>query len=385
MSFFADLVAGALGGAGEGMVREADVRDREARELQLARERAQAQRDLQTQRDQDRADREEFNLRLRAELAGAGGLGGGGSRSRGGGGGGGSGLESMLLDAQGATTPAQRGNVIDFIRMRAGDDAADLAARRYGMPGSQVEVNPTAGDFARFDREQTDVLPSTTRAERSVDAERGRQALNRLLAQASGKSKDFADAESTNLRTDAVAAAMRTGSDAEMRRAGAASMALEGKDRFGEGGGTIYDKSGVSGAETTAVGKSQINENNAQAAKYGAEAKNEREGGGKKADRLDDMRKSIADSLRIAQSELSTLRRTPPKGMDALDEKVMAEYRAKAQAAEQRVTQLEGEAAEVRRNLMAASTRGGAAAPPPAPAAAPKPAAQRKPLASFAR
>ena len=264
MSFF-----GALEGLGRGIAGEGEYLEKLNAQRELQREKALDRADLDRQRNLDRAERERDNLLLRSEL----GLGGKGKGS-------GSGGMNLFDMAQSADTPQKQDRLIESVRAFEGDDAANVLGRMFGRPPGMETVNPTAGDSARYDRtldengQSAQPAPASYTERASVDAEKGRVGLKRLLGLVAGKSKDQAEGEARNLGTDAVRGAT---DDAGLRRAGAVNMALEGKDRRGVADGTEYDKAGVAASTTTDVGKSKINENNAQAGKYSADAKKVRD------------------------------------------------------------------------------------------------------------
>jgi hypothetical protein len=266
MSFF-----GALQGLGLGMADEGAYLEKVALSRDLQQERQAGELQRQRERAQDRADRERENILLRAEL-------GGGGRGKGGGGGG----LNLFEMAQSADTPEKQERLMESTRAFAGDDAANVLGRIFGRSSGAETVNPTPGDFARFDRtldesgQSAEAPPASYVQRAQVDAEKGRLGLQRLMAMVAGpdKLKGYAEGEGQLMVNDAVKGAMTSGSDPQMRQAGAAALAIGGKDRFGVSDGTGYDKSGVAPSTTTEVGKSKIAENNAQAGKASAEAKN---------------------------------------------------------------------------------------------------------------
>jgi hypothetical protein len=174
MSFFGYMAAGLAEGAGRGISQEADLADRRAAALELQREKQAGAQKLARQRDQDRADRERDNIALRAEM-------------RSGGRSGGKGDFNLFEQTLNAATPEQQSRLVETVRAYQGDDAANVIERVFGRQASAA-ANPSAGDFARFDRGQTEALP-TAAAAPSTDAEKGRVGLQRLLALAMDPSK----------------------------------------------------------------------------------------------------------------------------------------------------------------------------------------------------
>lgn len=306
MSFF-----GALAGLGQGLADEGAYQEKLGTARSLQQEKLDAELQRQRERAQDRADQITLMASLREPRA-----------ARGSGGGG---LNLFEL-AQSAETPEQQTRLMESVRAFSGDDAANVLGRIFGKGDTQT-VNPTAGDMARYDRtldengQSAAAVPQSYVTRAQVDSQKGQLALQRLLGLVAGKSKDQAEGEARNLGTDAVRGALETGKDADMRKAGATNMALEGRDRFGVSDGTSYDKAGVSGTSTTEVGKAKIAEDLAHAGKYSAEAKNEKDGGGKKGEKLSDLIKaSDADLLNI-RTQLNALKDSfTPDGKAAVQE-----------------------------------------------------------------
>jgi hypothetical protein len=376
MSYFGHLAAGIAEGAGRGIVHEADLTDRRNAALDLQREKQAGALELARQRELDRADRERDNIALRAELAGANGSKGGK---------GGFNLFQVAMD----TPPEKQGAVIEAVRAFQGDDAANVMARAFGRSPAGQEVNPTAGDFARYDRGQTESLPETSRQGVSVDVEKGRIGLQRLLALVAdpGKYDDFAKGEARTVGTDAVRAALDSGKDSDLRKAGAVNMALEGKDRFGVAGDTSYDKAGIEAGKTTDVGRSKINENNASAAEHAAKAKNEREGTGTKANTLQstqvDGNGYLLGVYRDGTVKRMLDERNQPITAAAFEQRVdrAAAALLKDGGSKYRKMNQSDVRAEARRNLL--QDDGATAAPPPA--TPPAKSGTRPPLSTFQR
>jgi len=185
MSFFGALLGGAMSGVGAGMASMGQDEDRLNEKRLLAQERHQQSLELQRQRSEDRMLQAEQMQALKGP--------GGGRRS---GGGDGINLAEMMLQAK---TPEEQQQVVRLARTFGGDDVAGLLSEQmYGRP-TTTTVNASAGDFARYDRAgEMDAPPPTATVERAAyDADKGRQALQRLYALAldPAKTDDFAKAE----------------------------------------------------------------------------------------------------------------------------------------------------------------------------------------------
>jgi hypothetical protein len=251
---------GALAGLGKAISDEADVIER--RNLALDRQAATA--DLAAQKAAATQELEREKARLRAEAAGSGT------------GSGGKGINLFQM-AQAADTPEKQQRFTETVRAFGGDDAANVVGRIYGRPGPMVEVNPTAGDFARFDRtvdengQSQQAAPATMLQAAQADAEKGRVALQRLMTLAMDPAKldDHAKGEGQFMVNDMV---RNAGSDANVRKAGAAAMALGGKDRMGVQGDQVVDKAGVEGAKQTDLGNAKAQDERASASKHAADA-----------------------------------------------------------------------------------------------------------------
>lgn len=186
MSFFGALLGGAMSGVGAGMASMGADEERLAEKRMLAQERHQQSLELQRQRSEDRMMQAEQLQALR----------GSGGGSRGGRGGDGINLADLMVQAK---TPEEQQQVVRLARTFGGDDVAGLLSdQMYGRPLTST-VNPTAGDFARFDRGDpgAEAVPQTTVERAAYDADKGRQALQRLytLALDPAKTDDFAKAE----------------------------------------------------------------------------------------------------------------------------------------------------------------------------------------------
>lgn len=184
MSFFGALLGGAMSGVGAGMASMGADEERLAEKRMLAQERHQQNLELQRQRSEDRMMQAEQMQALKGPT--------GGRR----GGGDGINLAEMMMQAK---TPEEQQQVVRLARTFGGDDVAGLLSEQmYGRP-TTTTVNASAGDFARYDRAgEMDAPPPTATVERAAyDADKGRQALQRLYALAldPAKTDDFAKAE----------------------------------------------------------------------------------------------------------------------------------------------------------------------------------------------
>ena len=185
MSFFGALLGGAMSGVGAGMASMGADEERLNEKRMLAQERHQQNLELQRQRSEDRMMQAEQLQALKGPSGG-----------RRGGGGDGINLAEMMMQAK---TPEEQQQVVRLARTFGGDDVAGLLSEQmYGRPMTST-TNPTAGDFARYDRAgDMDAPPPTATVERAAyDADKGRQALQRLYALAldPAKTDDFAKAE----------------------------------------------------------------------------------------------------------------------------------------------------------------------------------------------
>lgn len=219
MSFFANLLGGAMQGFGAGVSAMGADEERLAQQRALIQERSQAALDLQRQRAEDRLYQQEQLLQMKSEL------GGGGS------GGGGKGINLAQLAMQ-AKTPEEQQRVISLARTFAGDDAGALMAEQLYGRAQTTAAPATAGDFARYDRagDMEAAPPRTTLERASYDADRGRQALQRAytLFLDPGKTDDFAKGERQfGLNDFGAAVAEKT-----MRRGGSLEDAATGFSQY---------------------------------------------------------------------------------------------------------------------------------------------------------
>ena len=173
-----------MSGVGAGMASMGADEDRLNEKRLLAQERHQQNLEMQRQRAEDRMALTEQTQALK------------GGGSRGGKGGDGINLAEMMMQAK---TPEEQQQVVRLARTFGGDDVAGLLSEQmYGRPVSTT-TPATAGDFARYDRAgDMDAPPPTATVERAAyDADKGRQALQRLytLALDPAKTDDFAKAE----------------------------------------------------------------------------------------------------------------------------------------------------------------------------------------------
>lgn len=219
MSFFGALLGGAMSGVGAGMASMGADEERLNEKRMLAQERHQQNLELQRQRSEDRMMLAEQLQALKGPTGGR----------RGGGGGDGINLAEMMMQAK---TPEEQQQVVRLARTFGGDDVAGLLSEQmYGRPMTST-TNATAGDFARYDRAgDMDAPPPTATVERAAyDADKGRQALQRLYALAldPAKTDDFAKAERQfGLNDFGAAVAEKT-----MRRGGSLEDAATGFSQY---------------------------------------------------------------------------------------------------------------------------------------------------------
>lgn len=259
MSWFGQIVGGLAEGAGKGGAAEAEYRDKLDAQRELQAERLLERRESQ----QARLDQQRELALMRAESAK------GNRRGSGGGGG------SFFDDIQDIKTPEQAQRYVASVNATDGPNAAAQAAEALGLKMEQT-VSPTTGDFARYDRSLNELGQSDEPAPQSStqtvqwNREQGQIGLQRFIARASGKYKDHSEGEAIAYGTDVVRGA---GTDpGKLGVAAAVNMALKGDDMVGVSGGTQFNKAGIVPSTTTEVGRSMINENNAQAGNAGASA-----------------------------------------------------------------------------------------------------------------
>lgn len=169
MSFFANLLGGAMQGFGAGMSAVGADEERLAQQRALLQERQQGALELQRQRADDQLYRQQEMMQMKAELGG------------GAGGGGGKGINLAQLAMQ-AKTPEEQEKVIRLAQTFGGDNAgATIADKMFGRP-QMTGVAATPGDFARYDRAgDMEAAPPTTTLERAAyDRDQGQQGLQRL-------------------------------------------------------------------------------------------------------------------------------------------------------------------------------------------------------------
>ncbi len=166
MSFFANLLGGALQGVGSGMSAMAADEEKLQAQRALLQDKQQAALELQRERAADRQWQQEQMLQMRAGAAGGTGSGKG---------------FHLMEEAARAQTPEQKQDLVNRVRAVHEDAGLRLADVGFGMPVMNA-VAPTAGDFARYDRAgDMGAAPPTTTLERAAyDREKGAQALQRL-------------------------------------------------------------------------------------------------------------------------------------------------------------------------------------------------------------
>ena len=199
MSFFADMIAGGLAGAGKGMSDYAVMREREDDK------RAQLEAQMQLKREM-LADQLASKKELAEMRYGQGGSGsGGGSGAKGGSG---SYFEQMMREAK---TPEAQDSVIREARMRAGDDAAAALSEYYGRPMTKTVSEFDPAEAERMSRRDYAEANPNSEASKTVtksvsyDKEKGAQALNRLIAMAdAAKYDDYTKGETTATKLDAA-------------------------------------------------------------------------------------------------------------------------------------------------------------------------------------
>lgn len=181
MSFFAQLLGGAVSGYAGGALQDINDREKMAAQMALLQEKQQGQLELQRQRAEDQ--------RMLREMTAAQG-------GRRGGGGDGTNVFDLLLNAD---TPEKQQRAVALLDAFGGSDSAALVADRVYGRGATVTAPPTAGDFARFDRGDpgAEAVPTGTIERAAYDRDKGQQALQRLYALIldPAKTDDFAKAE----------------------------------------------------------------------------------------------------------------------------------------------------------------------------------------------
>lgn len=183
MSFFAQLLGGAVSGYAGGALQDINDREKLAAQMALLQEKQQGQLELHRQRAEDQ--------RMLREMTAAQ---GGGRRS--GSGGDGTNVFDLLLNAD---TPEKQQRAVALLDAFGGSDSAALVADKVYGRGATVTTPPTAGDFARFDRGDpgAEAVPTGTIERAAYDRDKGQQALQRLYALIldPAKTDDFAKAE----------------------------------------------------------------------------------------------------------------------------------------------------------------------------------------------
>lgn len=221
MSFFADILAGAAGGLGQG-IEDVATNNERSRALELQRqEKAALALELQAQKSADQRYRTDTQMEM-AEMRAAqrGGVGGGGAGGRGGGSGGMSFIDQMVLDAK---TPEEQQKAIRYFSLRGQDDAAALLADKfYGTPMQEKvqTFDPVAADNlsnrAYAEQNPSVTTATTTSKAKGYDPEKGRIALNRVMAMADpNKYENFIDGERKASMVDRASTAAKQQPDAE--------------------------------------------------------------------------------------------------------------------------------------------------------------------------
>lgn len=206
MSFFADMIAGGIAGAGKGMSDYAVMREREDDKRAQLEAQAELKRELAKQRSDDLAMQRAMQRDMFEARYGQGGSGsGGGSGSKGGSG---SYFEQKMREAK---TTEEQDSVIREARMRAGDDAAAALSEYYGRPMTQTVSEFDPAEAERMSRRDYAEANPTAEASKTVtkaisyDKDKGAQALNRLIAMAdAAKYDDYTKGETTATKLDAA-------------------------------------------------------------------------------------------------------------------------------------------------------------------------------------
>lgn len=197
MSFFGQLLAGAVGGAAGGYIKDREDEEKLAEKLELRRLQQEQALQLQAQRQQDRIDM--FNL---SQAAKGGGSGRGGSN--------GADVSNgdynhlaRVDQALSSGDPAQIEQAIKMIELGGGPRASAYA--RQVLTGKAPDRQPTSEDvlasMATDGKEYTPQPPSGgTLGQR--EALQGLQDFQRAFARGIGKAKDQAEAESQEMSND---------------------------------------------------------------------------------------------------------------------------------------------------------------------------------------
>lgn len=200
MSFFGQLLAGAVGGAAGGYIKDREEDDRLAEKQALKQEQYAQQLLLQRERQQDRIDM------FQMTQAGKAGKGDGGS----GGAGTGKGdfnLAAMVYEAAQSGDPAKIRAAEQVATLMGGDQAREHV--RYSLGVGNEDKAPTEQDvlasMATDGKEYTPEPPKGgTRGQR--EAAEGLQAFQRAYARGVTKVKDQAEGEKQEFGNDAAAA-----------------------------------------------------------------------------------------------------------------------------------------------------------------------------------
>jgi hypothetical protein len=357
MGYLSYFAGGALEGAGKGLAGEGAVQESVQAKRELQKDKLDADLQRQRERAQDKQDQMLFASILKGDSGGGGGKGG----------------PNLFTLAQQADTPEKQTSLVETVRAFGGDDAANVIGRIFNRGDTQT-VNPTTGDFARFDRTVDDngqsaaPVPASFVQRAQYDAEKGRTALQRVMAMVMdpGKYDDFTKGERTAYGTDLVRGATN---DQQVRQAGARIMAVEGKDRFGVQGDQLVDKAEGT-VKQTDLGNAKATDERASAGEHSAKAKKvgqESTVDPKELETLQQMRKTAEEGLRDARKALTefdkTVTTTTAREKRAPERKQLVDE----------VTAKRAELDEVSRRLTARLDRaaGGTTAPADAPQAMP--------------
>lgn len=205
-SFFADMLAGAAGGLGQGMVSMADQNRLDREKQNALDEKSALALELQRQKSEDLRYRTDDNNLTRMMIADArnGGGGSGGKR-----GGGDSGMNLMQLAMQ-AKTPEDQDQVVKLTRLYAGDDAAaKLSEQMFSRPIQETVDLNRANNMPMNDDEGNAMPSAMVTRNKGYDKDKGAQALQRMfvLAMDPAKTDDQAKAERQQGQTDMAGAA----------------------------------------------------------------------------------------------------------------------------------------------------------------------------------
>ncbi len=213
MSFFAEMLAGAVAGGAGGYIKDREEEDRLAEKMELRRLQQEQALQLQAQRQQDRIDM--FNLSQGAKASGAGGAGGTKDFN----------LAALVYDAVQSGDPKKMAAVEAAAGVIGGDEARQWARYQLGGGAPQQERMPTEQDviasMATDGKEYTPEPPKASGSMGQREAAMGLQAFQRGFAIANdpGKYDDFTKGERQAAQNDLgvanVIAAGKAGKSAE--------------------------------------------------------------------------------------------------------------------------------------------------------------------------